>query len=256
MFFSVIGDDKRMEYVASTLYSLGCEISKDINNQVIILPPPVNLEQVSKLSPYFNNIKVIYGGSISKAFKDMIPDEINVVDYLSNDLVAHKNAILTAKGIIKYAHTILNSLDNLNALVIGYGFCGKAISNELKQYNINISVAVRNNKLKNEIENNGFDYVDIKALHQSKNTEYQIIFNTVPALILDRNVLDTLIPSVKIFDIASKPGGVDFLYCREKGIFAQLKLGIPGKDYPMEAGEIIADYCFNHYMNNLYNPPA
>jgi len=44
-----------------------------------------------------------------------------------------------------------------------------------------------------------------------------------------------------IFDIASAPGGCDFEYCRENNIFAILSLGIPGKEYPMEAGRIIAD---------------
>lgn len=256
MFFSVIGEDKRMEYVANKLYSLGCEINKDINNHVIILPPPLNLEYLSKLSPYFNNIKIIYGGSISNEVKEKVPETINLIDYLSDDIVVEKNAILTAMGIIKYAKTSLNAFNDLNVLVIGYGFCGKAISNELKKYNLNISVAVRNNKLKNEIESKDYNYVDLKSLHLNKNTEYQLIFNTVPAMILDSATIDTLNPSVKIFDIASNPGGVDFLYCKEKGIFAELILGIPGKEYPKEAGEIIADYCYNHYMNNFYNPPS
>lgn len=256
MYFSVIGEDKRMEYVANKLYSLGCEISKDINNQVIILPPPVNKEYISMLAPYFNNIKLIYGGSISDEFKNMVPDNINIIDYLLDNSVVNNNAILTAKGIIRYVKNNSNSLNNQNALVTGYGFCGKAITNELKQYNLNISVAVRNNKLREEIENNGFNYIDLKALNQRNNAEYHIIFNTVPALIVDRAVIASLNPSVKIFDIASKPGGVDFLYCKEKGIFAELRLGIPGKEYPKESGEIIADYCYNHYMINFHNPPA
>jgi dipicolinate synthase subunit A len=70
--------------------------------------------------------------------------------------------------------------------------------------------------------------------------KYSYIFNTVPALILTENLLDGFSDNVMIFDIASAPGGTDFAYCRQRGIYAVNSLGIPGKEYPREAGEIIA----------------
>lgn len=255
MNFSIIGEDKRMEYVANKLYSFGSEISNELNNQIIILPPPVNKDIIAKLSPYFNTIKVIYGGAIAKDFINDIPDNIHIIDYLSDEFVIKNNAYLTARGIIKYALGTDDNRNYLSALVVGYGYCGKAIANELKKYNIKTSIAVRNSNLLDEIESNGYNYVDIHSLHLNNNSIFQLIFNTVPAMILDRAVIDTLNSSVKIYDIASKPGGVNFLYCKQKGIFAELKLGIPGKEYPKAAGEIIADFCYIHYMNNFYNPP-
>lgn len=258
MNFSIIGEDKRMEYVANRLYTLGCEICKeisyDLKDQVIILPPPVNKDIISKLSPYFNNIKYIYGGGITEEFIDNIPNSIHLIDYLSDQFVVEKNAYLTAKGILKHAFVNYN-LEDIDILVVGYGRCGKAIADQLNKYKVNITIAVRNVCLADDIKSNGYSYVDIHSLYLNNNYKFKYIFNTVPAMILDSAVIDTLNPFVKIFDIASKPGGVNFLYCKEKGIFAELKLGIPGKEFPQPAGEVIADFCYNHYKNNFSNPP-
>ncbi len=253
MYFAIIGNDARMDYVACKLYSLGCEVGRDLNKHysksILILPPPVNVDYVDYLLPYLSNITHIYGGSISKEFIDMMPTDIEIIDYLTFSQVVYENAILTAKGIIKEAISRLGNLKDLNIIVTGYGYCGKAISLELQKYCNNITVAVRNHKLKNEIEELGYKYLDINMLSNGYN-EYDCLFNTVPANIINKTVIDHLSNSIMIYDIASKPGGVDFDYCNKLGIFARLSLGIPGKEFPKEAGYIISEACYNHYINH------
>ena len=255
MYFAVIGNDDRMDYVACRLYSLGCEVSrslsKSFNKCIVILPPPVGIEKLDILKPYFSNISVIYGGSISDEFIENVPSDINIIDYLSFEFVIKENAILTAKGIIKQALNHIGNMNELNILVTGYGYCGKAISLELLNKCANITIAVRNNKLKNEIESSGYKFLNIKELSSGYNS-YDCLFNTVPSKIIDKEVIDHFNKSIMMFDIASKPGGIDFEYCKEKEIFAILSLGIPGKEYPQDAGYIIGDACYNHY-NNHYN---
>lgn len=56
----------------------------------------------------------------------------------------------------------------------------------------------------------------------------EIIFNTVPTLILDRTILDRVSRDAVIIDLASIPGGTDFEYAEMLGIKALLAPGLPG----------------------------
>lgn len=256
MNFAIIGNDKRMDYVAEELYSLGCEVSRDLNKlnagTNLIISPPVTAEYYVYLEPYASKINRIYGGCITSGFKEKFGnsfEEIQVIDYLSFENVISENAKLTALGIIKEALLHKACLEDSQILVTGYGYCGKAIAIALREFNAHITVSVRNHKCRNEILEEGFDYMDIKNLDNKNLSNFDYIFNTVPAMIFHRQVLDNLKDTVMIFDIASKPGGVDFDYCLQKGIFALLSLGIPGKEYPKEAGALIGTACFNHYIS-------
>ena len=98
MYFAIIGDDARMDFAADRLYSMGIEVSRDLNrlndNTNLIIPPPVGIKYFDLLKPYLNNIKVIYGGAISDDFKSLMGDKISIYDYLSWDSVITENAKL------------------------------------------------------------------------------------------------------------------------------------------------------------------
>lgn len=255
MYFSIIGNDNRMDYVAEQLYSLGCEVVRElsqvVNGSAIILPPPIKNDYYQLLLPHLNNTICIYGGYVSQEFISSMWGKVPVINYLSFPELVWENAILTAKGIVKEAILKFGYIDNMDVVITGYGYCGKAIALELKKYNCNIFVAVRNHKLKLDIESSGYNFMDMKLLSNQTNKNIECVFNTVPAPIINKAVIDNLSDSVVIFDIASKPGGVDFSYCSQKGIYAILSLGIPGRDFPKEAGYLIADACYNHYINHF-----
>ncbi|HEY8531113.1 MAG TPA: hypothetical protein VIL08_02585, partial [Limnochorda sp.] len=67
----------------------------------------------------------------------------------------------------------------------------------------------------------------------------EVIFNTVPAPVLDRARLESLRPETLIIDIASEPGGTDFEAARRLGLKAVLAVGLPGKVAPKSAGRIL-----------------
>ncbi len=67
-----------------------------------------------------------------------------------------------------------------------------------------------------------------------------LIFNTVPSLVLDRVVLDSVNREAVIVDMASSPGGTDFEYASFLGIKALLAPGLPGIVAPKTAGKILA----------------
>lgn len=252
MYFVVIGNDERMVYAAQQLYELGCEVgntlSHDNNEICILIQPPVTETYLNIIQPYMNNISIIYGGQISDDFIHGLDNSIKVYDYLTWPKVIGRNAELTAQGIIKETIAFKGNPVGKKCMVTGFGYCGKAIANALRDMGAVVSVAVRNHKLKKNIIDDGFDYLDFNVLSCSNLYDFKYIYNTVPSLVITNEVIDKLCSSVMIFDIASKPGGVDFDYCGKKGIFAKLVLGIPGKEFPKEAGELIAMSCYNHYM--------
>lgn len=246
----ILGDDKRMDYVAEYLYNAGYEVSRDIeavnSYSVIVLSPPVNEKKAVELIPYLMEGQTVYGGMLSnRMIHECELRRIKSFDYLKIDSLTEKNAQLTAKGIIKQAISNSAVIEKSKCLVMGYGFCGKAIANELVSCNASVDVMVRKESLKTEIINAGYGYVNLYSYDSSSMEKYSYVFNTIPALVLDEELLSELAHNVMIFDIASSPGGCDFAYCKENNIFALLSLGIPGKEYPMEAGRIIADVILN-----------
>ena len=66
-----------------------------------------------------------------------------------------------------------------------------------------------------------------------------ILINTVPAEIIDKNILSRLRKDVLLIDIASPPFGVDIGLAGSYGINAVRALGLPGKYAPEEAGRLI-----------------
>jgi len=242
----IIGADNRMDYIAQRFYSIDFDIYREIENSnsesLIIISPPVNEQVTKQILPYLKTGQVIYGGVVSNRLQhecELL--DILLFDYLKWDHVTEANAKLTANGIIKTAISNKAVLEESNCLVTGYGFCGKALAIALKQLGANVDVMVRRRELCDIIEENGYGFVDINDKLDSKLKKYSYVFNTVPACILDSNLLDLFSKNVMIFDIASGNGGTDFEYCNSNGIFAVQNLGIPGKEYPKEAGEIIAD---------------
>ena len=70
---------------------------------------------------------------------------------------------------------------------------------------------------------------------------FDIVFNTVPVLILNKDVLKKFKRSCLIIDLASNPGGTDFDYAKKLNLKTIWALGLPGKYSPRTSGEITAD---------------
>ena len=74
---------------------------------------------------------------------------------------------------------------------------------------------------------------------------YDIIFNTIPAMVLESGLLKKVKSDSLIIDLASKPGGVDFDAAKEAGVKVIWALSLPGKTAPITAGKIIKDTILN-----------
>ncbi|MNN74440.1 Dipicolinate synthase subunit A [compost metagenome] len=70
-------------------------------------------------------------------------------------------------------------------------------------------------------------------------TEADLIFNTIPSMIITAEVLSRIPKHCVIIDLASAPGGCDFRYAEQQGIKAILAPGLPGAVAPKTAGLIM-----------------
>lgn len=195
---------------------------------------------ISSFSELLTKDHVLIGGSIPDRIAEACTSrDIPFYDYMKDEKIAILNAIATAEGSIMEA--IRSSDINLHGstcLVLGYGRCGKILANKLKALDATVIIAARSEESLAYAEASGFQTITISNM--KKILPFcQFIFNTVPALILDKGNLSHVDPKVTIIDIASQPGGVDYEYAMKHNLNAKLCLGIPGKVSPRSSADIL-----------------
>lgn len=155
------------------------------------------------------------------------------------------NSVPTSEGAIQIAMEELSTtIFGIKVLITGFGRIAKVMVKALTGLGADVSITARK-------------YSDLawakiygcKAVHISELTEhiceYDLVYNTVPAVILDEKKLSKLKDNCLLIDLASKPGGVDFETARKLGIKTIWALSLPGKVAPVTSGEIIADTICN-----------
>lgn len=128
--------------------------------------------------------------------------------------------------------------------MLGYGRIGKILARML--YGIGAGVWVEARKYADlaMIEGHGYEPLPIDLLKNNID-KFDVIFNTIPSLILDEAMLRSVRNDALIIDLASKPGGVDFNAARLMGIRVIWALSLPGKISPVTSGIIIKDTIMN-----------
>ena len=189
------------------------------------------------IDSFLNDSGVIYAGRVDDRLRRMLPHR-EIYDYLTREELNLRNAIPTAEGAVQLALEELPvTLNGLKVLIVGMGRIGCALAEILKGFGADITAAVHNPRGAAKARLHGIRSVPTKRL----NGGYALIFNTVPKLIFDKEVLNRFELSALFIDLASKPGGIDLSAAQELGIKAICASGLPGKTAPVTAGEIIAD---------------
>lgn len=165
---------------------------------------------------------------------------LNIVETAELDEIAIYNSIPTAEGAIEIAiHEMAITLHGSNALILGFGKIGMTLARMLKGIGSKVSVTARKTLDLARIEEQGHEALTYETLHETID-KMDVIFNTVPSLVLTRNLLELLKPEIVIIDLATKPGGTDFLVANQLGLKAIHALGLPGKTAPLTAGKILS----------------
>ena len=238
-------------------YNAEKDIQKAVCADVIILPVPVTLDSkklnapfheetiaLKELSDIIKKDSLVLGGRISKEVYDLF-EGYKIIDYYKREELMIKNAVPTAEGAIEIAmgETPVTISDS-KCLVVGYGRIGKVLSRLLQGLGADVYVSAR--------KYSDLAWADVwgyRAIHNDEIKDciqkQDVIFNTVPALILDEDILKRINPDSVIIDLASKPGGVDFQKAKDLGLKVIWALSLPGKCAPITSGKIIKETITN-----------
>ena len=154
------------------------------------------------------------------------------VDFLQDPLYLSRNAAITADCAIRVAaQTLKTTFADTPVLVIGWGRIGKCLATTLKALGAHVTVAARKESDRHLLQALGYAAMDPKTM-LNMPAHYRVIFNTVPAIVIDEDKAANCAGSMKI-ELASLPGiaGGDVIKA----------LGLPGKMVPETSGRLIAD---------------
>ena len=189
---------------------------------------------------------IIVAGKPSDAFISLCSNKgIRCIDYVNREEFAILNAVPTVEGALEIAMRELPfTINSSNCLVTGFGRIGKLLGKALDSLGARVTCSARKCADLAWIKTCGFSSVHTAEL-SDKIHDFNIIFNTIPALIFNRDLLRNIRPDTLIIDLASKPGGVDIKCAEELGIKVIWALSLPGKTAPVTAGKIIKDTLNN-----------
>ncbi|MCL4424899.1 MAG: dipicolinic acid synthetase subunit A, partial [Firmicutes bacterium] len=164
---------------------------------------------------------------------------VRVIPYRERDDFAILNSIPSAEGALQVAMENLPvTLHGSTALVLGLGRTGLTLARMLCGLGARTVVVARNPAQLARAAEMGCCPVPLRNLG-AVIREGTVVFNTIPALVLNREVLGKAQPELLIIDLASAPGGTDFAGAGELGLKTIWALGLPGKVAPRTAGRAI-----------------
>lgn len=277
--FAIIGGDKRQIKMSESIaadgydvFSVGFEKTKidsivkktDLetaigNCQYVILPLPVTRDSQTLNAPYSEKkiilddsfAKILYEKTIFCGMSEKLKStsklwtKATIGDYSEREEFSIRNAVPTAEGAIEIAmREYEGTINGSHCLIAGYGRIGKVLSEMLKGIGAKVTVSARKQK--------DLSFIDIRSFKSiltsniKTTSHYDIIFNTIPSLIFTSHTLARCCEKTSIIiDLASSPGGVDFVAAKRLGIKTIQALSLPGKVAPKTAGEIIKTTIYN-----------
>lgn len=177
--------------------------------------------------------------------------QFNLLEIAEIDELAILNSVPSAEGAIQIAMQELPiTIHSSQSWVLGFGRLGKTLARMLKALGAHTTVCARKPADLARIWEMGYRGLHFSELVKEIGSA-EIIFNTVPALILTEEVLQQCQREVLIVDLASAPGGTDFAAAERLGIKAILAPGLPGKVAPKTAGRILAAVVPNLVYDHL-----
>ncbi len=281
--FAVIGGDlriiklvKMLAMDGNTVYTYGLEKAEELKGQtnivfseklskaipenveVVIGPIPFSSNGININAPFsekeisirelmhYLNAKILIAGSISPDIYDMANDEyIEIIDIMKREELAVLNTISTAEGAIEIAIANTNKIiHGSNTLILGFGRIGKVLARKMSGLSARVTCAARKDEDLAWIKAYGHRATNINFLGENLS-EYDIIINTVPHLILTKDRMQYVKSDCLLIDLASNPGGIDKKSAKDRNLKLVWALALPGKVAPVTTAEFIKDTIYN-----------
>jgi dipicolinate synthase subunit A len=170
---------------------------------------------------------------------------LRLYDYFAREELAVANAVPTVEGALQIAMEELPiTVHSARALVIGYGRLGRLLAHRLDGLGARVSVSARSCADLAWAQAYGYGVEQTDRL-EGWLCGYDLIVNTVPARVLDRERLEELKEGCLVIDLASKPGGVDLQAAGALGVKVVWALSLPGRVAPVTAAHAILRTIYN-----------
>ncbi|KUG03823.1 dipicolinate synthase subunit a [hydrocarbon metagenome] len=251
---AVAGFPKEMVGHGAFMANSVIEACKDA--EVVILPlPGTNAERIVR-AVYAENVleltsealcslsenALVIIGSARQFLKDWASMyNFTLLEVGEMDELAVLNSIPSCEGALQIAMEETRiTIHGSQTCVIGFGRVGITMARLLKAMGSEVTVVARNRGQLARAYEMGCRKAEYHDLQQMMNY-VDIIFNTVPSMVLTRDILKHARQETVIIDLASQPGGTDFEAANIFGIKAILAPGLPGKVAPLSAGRILAE---------------
>lgn len=268
--FGLIGGDRRQVELAALLKEDGHEVrtyglrrweeemetslERTAEAEFVILPMPLlrgdgllncqmedlRTEEVFSL---FREDQWIFAGSVRPEQRKQA-ERLKLWDYLDREELAVANAIPTAEGALGIAMEQLPAaLCGTEVLVLGYGRIGKLLAHRLWGLGACVTVAAR--KYEDRVWAKAFGCRTLRLDQLTENlNRFLVVFNTVPALLLQKEQLQELRTDCLYIDVASQPG-LDQKAADDLGLQTIWARGLPGKVAPVTAAVAIRDAVYH-----------
>ena len=273
---AVVGGDDRELYLIPELQKLGAYIIgvgfekappikgltladnllEAVNQADVLLFPMFGTDERGQVKAKYGNSPIVLNKEVLQAIPARVPLFIgwarqalkSIADMMGLRIIETAflpeisilNSIPSAEGAIQMAMEATSiTIHGSESFVIGLGRTGWTIARMLLGIGAHVTGIARKPADLARAAEMGIKPVHISDLEEKIGTA-EIVFNTAPALILDRVVLEKMSRDAVIIDLASIPGGTDFEYAQMLGIKALLAPGLPGIVAPKTAGKILA----------------
>jgi len=204
---------------------------------------PIPLTEVQRLLR--KNHKV-FGGVIPEDFKRLCHKrDIACFDFMQEEPLTLFNAISTAEGAILEAMLHQSTqLHQSSALVLGYGRCGKVLAHKLSGLSACVTVCCASPIELAAAHALGFETLPLTEL-SAQIGNYEYLFNTIPAPVLNRECLEELNPDALVIDIASNRVGVDYEAASQLKRNVLFCPGLPGKYSAVSCAEKMTEFVLS-----------
>jgi dipicolinate synthase subunit A len=257
-------DNLKYAFNGITKSTLNVEILRGMD---AIILPPVGTDDKGYVESIFSTNELIlteehiaalpkyakvYTGMAKDYLKDICSVQgIELIELFSRDDVAIFNSIPTAEGALMMA--IQNTdftIHGSQCMVLGLGRIGMTLARTLQALGAHIKMGVLKPEQFARAWEMGFEpFYTTELSHQVTNID--LLFNTIPSMIVTAQIIANIPNRALIIDLASKPGGTDFRFAEKRGIKAMLAPGLPGIVAPRTAGLIIAKTLSELLMDQL-----
>ena len=265
---AVIGGDMRQVYLGQMLLEDGQDVvtwglekgngprpvplHMALEADILILPLPacrggkLNLPLTEtaldpeQLWPRLRYDQLVLGGMTGELAPRLMAEfGLTVVDYYDREELQVANAVPTAEGAIQRVMEATDvTLHGSRCLVLGFGRVGRLLADRLKALGAAVTAAARRYSDLAWMEALGFESLPIKALPGNLGG-FDVIFNTVPAPLLDAARLKEVGENCLLVELASAPGGIDAAAAKALGCRLLPMPSLPGAVAPRTAARAI-----------------